>query len=83
MVGWQGPNLLGRSWMAELGIGLSQVNAVKANDALIPDDIRAILQKFSMVYDPGLGTYSGPPVHLYVDEIASPKFCKVRPVPFA
>ena len=83
VVGGQGPNLLGRSWMAELGIGLSQVNAVEANDATIPDDIRAILQEFSAMFDPSLGTYSGPPVHLDVDETASPKFCKARPVPFA
>ena len=83
VVGGQGPNLLGRSWMAELGIGLLQVNTVKANDAPIPDDIRAILQEFSAVFDTGRGAYSGPPVHLDVDETASPKFCKARPVSFA
>ena len=75
VVGGQDLNLLGRSWMAELGLGLSQVNAMKANDAPIPGDIGAILQEFSTVFDPGLGTYSGPPVHPDVDEIATPKFC--------
>ena len=74
-----GPNLLGRNWMAELGIRLTNVHAVKST----PDDIRAILNEFAAVFEPGLGTYSGPPIHLDVNASVAPKFCKARPVPFA
>jgi hypothetical protein len=76
-----GPNLLGRNWMAELGIYLSQVNAVRGRST--PEDIKSILQEFALVFEPSLGTYNGPPVHLDVRESAAPKFCKARPVPFA
>ncbi len=65
-----------------MGIYLSQVNTVK-DDAAVPEDIKPILREFSSVFELGLGKYNGPPVHLDVNEVTTPKFCKARPVPFA
>jgi transposase InsO family protein len=82
VVDGQGPNLLGRNWMGELGIYLSQVNAVK-DSMPAPEDLKAVLRQFPVVFEQGLGKYNGPLVHLEVSESAIPKFCKARPVPFA
>jgi hypothetical protein len=76
-----GPNVLGRNWMAELGIYLSQVDAVK--DRSTPENIKSILQEFVLVCKPSLDKYNGPPVHLNVKESAASKFCKAGPVLFA
>ena len=36
-----------------------------------------------MVFEEGLGTYTGPNVNLRIRPESVPKFCKVRPVPYA
>ena len=41
------------------------------------------LQQHSVVFEEGLGTYTGPNVNLRIRPESVPKFCKVRPVPDA
>ena len=82
VVSGHGPNLLGRCWMQELGVSIPQVHAANTS-APMPDDIAAILQELSSVFEPGLGKYNGPQVHLDVEVSATPTFCKARQIPFA
>ena len=42
-----------------------------------------ILEEHKAVFEEGLGTYSGPHVSIRVKPDAVPKFCKVRPDPYA
>ena len=42
-----------------------------------------IIEEHKAIFEEGLGTYSGPHVSIRVNPDAVPKFCKVRPVPYA
>ena len=42
-----------------------------------------MLQKHSQVFSEQLGCFSGPPVHLYLDEKVKPKYHKPKKVPFS
>ena len=42
-----------------------------------------MIDKYSEVFDEGLGTLKGPKVKIHVDPEARPKFLKARPVPYA
>ena len=69
VVGGQGQNLLGRSWMVELGISLLQVNAVQGNNAPTSKDMRTIS------FEPCLGTCKGPP-NVDAEKTAAQTTCK-------
>ena len=43
----------------------------------------AVLHKHQSVFAEGLGTYSGPEVHINMDPRQPPQFCKARAVPYA
>ncbi|KAG8234257.1 hypothetical protein J437_LFUL016017 [Ladona fulva] len=57
-----GPSLLGRTWFRELGISVSGVNNLSCASQSLPHE----LLDFNEVFCPGLGQYSGPPVHLHM-----------------
>lgn len=74
-----GPNLLGRDWLAPLNI-IMNINFVSnANSA----EIEQVLARHGEVFKDGLGTYRGQPVTIHLKKGATPKFLKARPVPYA
>ena len=60
---------------------LAQINEVTSTDT--SKKLEALLEKHEEVFRAGLGTYSGPPVSIFVDADAVPKFCPARSVPYA
>ncbi|XP_039764291.1 uncharacterized protein K02A2.6-like [Pararge aegeria] len=75
----RGPNLLGRDWLGPLNIALN-INVI-ANSDLV--NIEKTILKYSNIFRDGLGTFRGDPVTIHLKPGATPKFFKVRPVPYA
>ena len=85
--------LFGRNWLKDVKLdwkalpGLHYIrplNSESGANAPKPTgtrDLGQLLEKYQTLFDNQLGVYNGPPVELTVDE--KPKFCKVRPVPYA
>lgn len=73
------PTLLGRNWMHELGIGISDVEV--SIHAL--SDIKHLVQDYSEVFEDGLGTFRGTKASIHVPSDAPPRFFKPRPLPYA
>lgn len=74
-----GPNLLGRDWLAPLNININ-INFVSNTDKF---EIESLLARHADVFKDGLGTYRGQPVAIHLKKGATPTFLKARPVPFA
>lgn len=87
-----GPPLLGRDFFNLFNLSVNNINNLvykKENSLAIEDlrDLREIKQilsrKFSKVFSPHLGKFTGGTLRLDLQEGAKPKFCKARSVPFA
>ncbi|KAF0712303.1 Uncharacterized protein FWK35_00035850, partial [Aphis craccivora] len=80
-----GPPLIGRNDFKKLNLSITQdVNYVHlsyTNNE--PKDIKSLCQKYSKVFDKGLGTFSKYKITLFVNQNCTPKFFKPRFVPFA
>ncbi|XP_037505852.1 uncharacterized protein K02A2.6-like [Rhipicephalus sanguineus] len=74
-----GCNLLGRDWFSALNIRVHGINQV----AEPSQEIQEVLARHPDVFKEGIDGYVGPLVHLDLEEGATPKFCKARPVPLA
>ncbi|XP_037518397.1 uncharacterized protein LOC119395190 [Rhipicephalus sanguineus] len=74
-----GCNLLGRDWFSALNIRVHGINQV----AEPSQEIQEVLALHPDVFKEGIDGYVGPLVHLDLEEGATPKFCKARPVPLA
>ena len=76
----EGPDLLGRDWIAALKVTLSmgEVHTVEEERSLLE-----VLAKYSSIFTEDLGCLKGMEVKLNVDPNATPKFFKARPVPLA
>ena len=86
----KGQSLLGRNWLEKIRLQWQKIFKVdsKGSDtsSLAPDTklkLDAILQRHEVVFKEGLGTYTGPKVHIKIDATCTPKFFKARPVPYA
>ena len=77
-----GPNLLGRYWMKLLELHIPRIHAIDSQPTTSAG-LHQILLKHDAVFEPGLGKFNGPKVHLQVDPNVPPVFCKPRPVPYA
>ena len=73
VVNGDGPNLMGRDWLSQFQINLSEVKLVEPNSPL-----GEVLDKYSEVFKDELGCVKDPPVKLMVHDQAKPKH---RPVP--
>ncbi|KAL1472790.1 hypothetical protein MTO96_039105 [Rhipicephalus appendiculatus] len=73
------PTLLGRNWMQELGIGVSDVEA----NIHALSDVKHLVQDYAKVFEDGLGTFKGATASLHVPSDAPPRFFKPRPLPYA
>lgn len=76
-----GCSLLGRDWFDALNIRVQGINQMQQQTT--PPEVEAVLQRHSKVFQDDIAGYTGPPVHLELEEGAPPKFCKARPVPLA
>lgn len=79
--------LIGRQWLAELGIQIPVLQNPKVNNNFkmepVTDVIRDMLDRHKAVWSGGLGRYTGGCATLRVREGAAPVFHRARPVPYA
>ncbi len=71
-----GPNLMGRDWLAQINIDFKDIHVVNPD---IP--ITSLLNKYATVFGSDLGCLKGAEIKLSVHNDANPKFYKPRPVP--
>ncbi|XP_037502384.1 uncharacterized protein LOC119376711 [Rhipicephalus sanguineus] len=79
LAGNESPTLLGRNWMQELGIGVSDVEVIIHALA----DVKHVVQDYTEVFEEGFGTFKGATASLHVPSDAPPRFFKPRPLPYA
>ncbi len=79
VVAGSGPNLLGRSWLAELELGWEKMNKIQTSSEMLQD----ILKKHEIVFKEELGTLKGATAKIHVVSGAKPHFFKPRSLPFA
>lgn len=79
--------LIGRQWLAELGIQIPilQPSKISNNFKIEPvsDVLRGMLDRYKGIWSGGLGRYTGGCATLKVREGAAPVFHRARPVPYA
>ena len=71
----QGPCLLGQNWMTELKLNWKFIGQVEARE-----DIQVVIDKYSEVFEGGLGTLRGVTAKIHIDPQATPRFYRPRPV---
>ncbi|KAL5491807.1 hypothetical protein EMCRGX_G017171 [Ephydatia muelleri] len=77
----EGPTLLGRDWLAALGMDInSNIHNVHS---IHSSSLQTILDKHSPLFSEDLGKLKGVTVKLFIDRSVKPAFFKHRPVPFA
>ena len=76
----EGPDLIGKDWMAALEVTL---NTGKCYSMQEDRALKEVLEKHAEVFGEGLGCLKGTEVKLNIDSQATPKFFKARSVPFA
>lgn len=82
------PNLLGRDWLAKIRLNWKELFRVEqiplsSCSSEKPARLKALQEKYSGVFQPGLGTMKGMGAKIQVAEGAQPKFFKARPVLYA
>ena len=88
-----GPPLIGRNGFNILNLSIEKVTnfdqmnfveqKIDFSNMNCPTDVKNILNKYSEVFSPGLGTYSQGQVKLRIAEGSIPKFFKCRTLPLA
>eukprot|EP00057_Strongylocentrotus_purpuratus_P011260 XP_011665734.1 PREDICTED: uncharacterized protein K02A2.6-like [Strongylocentrotus purpuratus] len=73
-----GPNLMGRDWLDVIRLNWREIYLVK-----VENDVSSLMADYKELFAPELGKLKGVEVDLDIDEGASPRFLKARPVPFA
>ena len=85
VVDGSGHCLFGRNWLQTFRLKwpclLAQINEVTSTDT--SKKLEQLLEKHEEVFRAGLGTFSRPPVSIFVDADVVPKFCPARSVPYA
>ena len=74
----QGPCLLGRNWMSELKLNWKVIGQVDARE-----DSQVVIDKYSEVFEGGLGTLRGVTAKIHLDPQVTPRFYRPCPVPYA
>ena len=93
VVAGKSPNLLGRNWLKYIklnwqqifstSVGKTRVKQNTSNQASKDQKLIEMLGKYQDVFEEGLGTFKATKAKIVVEENASPKYCKARPVPYA
>ena len=74
-----GSTLLGRDWLSRVRLDWPGIKAISQCE----DALKSLLDEFSDVFAPGVGTIKGFEAKLHIPKEAHPKFFKPRTVPFA
>ena len=72
-----GASLLGCNWLEKIQLNWTVIHNMNI------DQLQAVLNKYTEVFKPGVGTLKDYKAHIFIDPTVSPKFCKARPVPYA
>ena len=67
-----GPNLIGRNWFDALGIEISTAYSLESKT----------LMRYPELFEDNVGSFTGPPVSIKIEDNARPIFLKSRSVPF-
>ena len=78
-----GPNLFGRDWLKVIRINWSEIFKVEAKQQVKNHGLQRVLEANKEVFQDELGTLHGMEAKIYVDEKATPRYFKARPVPYA
>ena len=73
----EGPSLFGRDWLTKIHLNWGAINTVKCRT------LTSVLESYSSVFEPGLGTLQGYKAKIHMDPGAQPKYCKAWSVPYA
>ena len=73
----EGPSLFGRDWLTKIRLDWGAINTVKCRT------LTSVLESYSSVFEPGLGTLQGYKAKIHVDHGARPKYYKAQSVPYA
>lgn len=76
-----GPPLLGRDWLKNIRLDWMNIKRFSAEGH--SSDVKELINRYSEVFQGGLGTMKHVRAHLTLKEGASPKFHGPHPVPFA
>eukprot|EP00745_Piridium_sociabile_P015276 TRINITY_DN22594_c0_g2_i1.p1 TRINITY_DN22594_c0_g2~~TRINITY_DN22594_c0_g2_i1.p1 ORF type:complete len:142 (-),score=26.24 TRINITY_DN22594_c0_g2_i1:315-740(-) len=79
VVGWKGPNLLGRNWIR----GLDMEWAVLVSHVIDSSACHIELDGFPNLFEDELGNVTSCPARLHVEENSKPRFYQARTVPYA
>ena len=74
-----GATLLGRNWLEEICLDWNAIHSLQ----LTRSSLESVLAKYQRLFDADLGTFNGPPIQLWVDKDATPRFFKPRLVPYS
>ena len=78
----KGPSLLGRDWLSQVRLDWDNIFYNKCvND--LSTELEDVIKKHSTVFKKEMGTLKEFMAKIQVDEDASPKYFKARPVPYA
>ena len=93
VVAGKAPNLLGRNWLEKIKLNWQEVFSTTSSSTHVNQDsdnasindknLSELLEKYSQVFEEGLGTFKATKAKIVVEGNASPKYCKARPVPYA
>ena len=73
-----GPSLLGRNWLSMIHLDWKSIRAIAHQPPVAP-----LLDKYSEVFDGGLGKLVGHGAKIHVDPSVQPCYCPARTVPYA
>ena len=77
VVGGSGPTLLGRDWLSQIRLDWHQIHHVHSAS------LQALLARYPVVFQEGLGTLQGYQAKILVEPGAVPRFNTARSVPYA
>ena len=72
-----GASLLGHNWLEKMKLNWTVIHNVNI------DQLQAVLDKYTEVFKPGVGTLKDYKAHIFIDPTVPSKFCKARSVPYA
>lgn len=78
----EGPSLMGRDWLSVLKLDWQDIFQVTVTSDR-SEQLEKVLQEYQEVFGPDLGCLQGYKAKIYLEENATPKFCKARPVPLS
>ena len=76
-----GPSLLGRDWLSSLQLDWRELHLLKSSTVTKP--LEEILERHAAIFKDELGTIVGVTAKILVDPTIQPRFCKLRPIPYA